>query len=44
MLFTIIAVEARLEGEEDTVSDLVQVIRKDTRHAGFKVLGSKQIK
>ncbi|QUJ76348.1 BLUF domain-containing protein [Sulfitobacter albidus] len=32
-----------LEGEEETVTDLVSVIRADQRHAGFKVLGQKEI-
>lgn len=32
-----------LEGEGDTVTELVDVIRADRRHAGFKVLESKPI-
>jgi len=32
-----------LEGEEAQIDGLVEVIREDSRHAGFKVLGRKPI-
>ena len=32
-----------LEGEKEAVDDLVEVIRADVRHSGFKVLGEKPI-
>ncbi|MEQ6249673.1 BLUF domain-containing protein [Sulfitobacter sp. HNIBRBA3233] len=32
-----------IEGEENDVDDLIEVIRADSRHAGFKVLARKPI-
>ncbi len=32
-----------LEGEEQAVDDLLQVIERDPRHTGFKVIDSKEI-
>ncbi len=32
-----------LEGDEDTVRGLLQVIEQDPRHSGFKVIDEKQI-